>query len=70
MVFLSWVILFVLIGAFLWNMLIFRKRMRNMMRSFDIHTGKLAQQFLLLRTIFVCNLTCRIFVVIQKKIRI
>lgn len=50
MVFLSWVILFVLIGAFLWNMLIFRKRMRNMMRSFDIHTGKLAQQFLLLRS--------------------
>lgn len=70
MISLSWMILFVLIGAFLWNMLIFRKRIRNMMRCSDIHTGKQAQQFLLLRTIFVCNLTCRIFVVIQKKIRI
>ena len=43
---LSWLILFVLIGAFLWNMLIFWKRIRNMMRCSDIHTGKLAQQFL------------------------
>lgn len=67
MVSLSWLILFALIGSFLWNMLIFRKRIQNMMRCSDIHTGKPAQQFLLLRTIFVCNLIRRIYVVIQKK---
>lgn len=45
MEFLSWMILFVLIGAFLWNMLIFRKRIRNMMRCSDIHTGSRLNSF-------------------------